>query len=293
MAMRGHWLRIVPNALAHHAAQAFVWMGPTLLVFGLILHAWAVAAVGALIFFFGRYPLVRIQDPNRYAHYEEANIVIDEHGISLEGEPAMKLADIREAVIMPNGSDRPSVRIYGEDDLMAQLEVEVASYDQAQEMLRALGCSADEKPASFRTLTPRALAVVRILGWLPLLLLLPILFRHVNWNKPITAKDPFLQSMMVMALGLAAVHLPRRVTVYPDGIATTFFGRFRRFYSFADVTKTTHLSRGGSFEFKNGVTLQLRAGTSAPLEGERGYDALIERALDAYDAYRARIDESR
>ncbi len=285
--MRGRFLLIVPSAFAHHAAQLYVWMGPTLLVLGLISRSWLVAALGAVIMMLGRFPLVRVQNLNRHAHYEEASIVIDELGIIRDGERAIKREDIRQAVILPD-STRPSVRVYDEDRLMAQLEIEVDSYAQALAMLRALGCAAEEKSASFETLVPSLVSRAKIFAVLPLLVTTPFLFRHVDWNHHVTVVIPILQSLVVMGVGLSPVHLPRVVTVQPDGIATTFFGRFRRFYPFSKVTKTTRRSFGGSFDFNDGRSLNFRAGGPYPVVEGRSGDPLVERAMDAYDAFCAR-----
>ncbi|HEX7664561.1 MAG TPA: hypothetical protein VF407_08625 [Polyangiaceae bacterium] len=294
--MRARRNLIVPNLPLHAAAFVASAAGPLLLVVGALLANWNVAAAGGVaLMLFGRLPWIAMREKNVAAKKLPAEVVVENGAITVDGERVVSASEIEQAYVFPRKDASPTVRVLTKTQrFLPKIDIEVENASEGEALLEELGFGATQAPAHFRTLNP-LLAACSGLAILPLAgaMFLP----DSSSIRQVVLAHIVQVAMILCGLGASLARIPRRVTVLPDGIETSYFGRLRKRFAFAHVKKASFMIENGIFTTTAGKTLRLRA--TAPTgelsAGQRSADQLVERAMTAYEAFegpKAREEEA-
>jgi len=277
--------RLKPNVALHAGAIALAVLGPILMLGGLVAHAWIPACVGAALVFLGKLPWLWVSERQVGVRREQVEVEASESGLVIDGKERIPASAITEAVMWPNASSgqKPTVRVRTGRWLPAA-ELEVATWEEGQGILRAIGFDAAHKPASFTTLMPKLLVWGQI-GVIALpAAIMSVLFFVLHRHPHSTELLAYMTSPMAAAI--AAIRIPRHIEVRPDALVMRFLRREERI-PWSDVESITRSFNSGTIKLKSGRTIELRgvgAAASALPEGQRGDDALTERVIEAHAA---------
>ena len=286
--MNARMTRVKPNLPLHALALALAVVGPFLMVGGLAAHAWIAACVGAALVFVGRLPWLYVSERHVLAGREPVEVEASETGLVVGGKQRIAASEITDAVMWPNAGRKPTVRVKTGRGLPA-VELEVDTWDEGQALLHAIGFDAARRPASFTTLAPK------LIMWGQLVVIgLPLAVVGILLGLGHKPHGPELAAWCFSALaaGIAAIRIPRRIEVRPDALVIRFMRREERI-PWTDVESITRSFNSGTIKLKSGRTFELRGGQANAVvlpEGQRGDDALTERAIEAHAA-RAGITE--
>lgn len=277
--------RMKPNVPLHAGAIALAVLGPFLMLGGLVAHAWIPACVGAALVFLGKLPWLYVSERHVGVKREDVDVEANEGGLVIDGKERIAASEITEAVMWPNATEgqRPTVRVRTGKWLPA-VELEVATWDEGQSILRAIGFDAAHKPAKFTTFMPKLFlwGQIGVIG-LPMAVMSVLFFvlhRHPH------SYELAAYMMSSMAAAVAAIRIPRHIEVRPDALAMRFM-RWEERIPWTDVESITRSFNSGTIKLKSGRTIELRGvGTAASTlpEGQRGDDALTERVIEAHAA---------
>jgi hypothetical protein len=206
-----------------------------------------------------------------------ARVRADAEGVRVGGELVARRSDITDAFVLPSPGHAPLVRFLGKGRRVL-CDVEVTSEAEGKELLRAAELDVTKRAVTFHGASP--MYQTRAGPWLVALAMIVAMVAWLFVSK-LLGIVPLPLPVLIPLLAL----VPTRIRVGADGVATSWLGMFRKFFSYAEMTDV--------HPTENGVELALRSGKKARIATTPARPGNSALSLASREALLARLQEGR